>query len=135
MYVCMYLPTPHAAQADCKVTFILKSSLIGLNPKLSFSYTGFHTKVKEPSLSNYLPIAGARIPGFIPVKHKQLCPGLELGSPCLLQHEYLHIYVYKYICGYIHTHIIGCLWMCMYILSNAYMCACVCICILFRMRV
>ena len=33
--------------------------------QFSFSQTGCHTKVKEPSLSVYLPIAEGRIVGFI----------------------------------------------------------------------
>ena len=46
-----------------KINF--KQSLTGLNSEFSLS-TGCSTKVKEPSLSYYLPIAGERIVGFIP---------------------------------------------------------------------
>ena len=45
---------------------IFKRSLTGLNTEFSFFSTSCHTKVKEPSLSYYLPIAGRRIVGFIP---------------------------------------------------------------------
>ena len=38
--------------------FISKWSLIGLNSEFSFFYTDCHTKVKELSLPNYLPIDG-----------------------------------------------------------------------------
>ena len=43
----------------------LKWCLIGWNSKLSYSKTGCHWKVKEPSLSYYLPIARGRIVGFM----------------------------------------------------------------------
>ena len=42
-----------------------KRSLTGLNLEFSF-LTSCLTKTEEPSLSNYLPIAGGRIIGFIP---------------------------------------------------------------------
>ena len=41
-------------------------SFMGLNFEFSFSKTGCHTKVKEPSLLNYLPITRRRIVGVIP---------------------------------------------------------------------
>ena len=47
-----------------KVNF--KLSLSGLNSEFSFSYTGFHTKVKETGLTYYLPKEGGRIVRFIP---------------------------------------------------------------------
>ena len=43
-----------------------KRSLTGFNSEFSFSLTSCLTKAEEPSLSNYLPIAGGRIIGFIP---------------------------------------------------------------------
>ena len=45
---------------------IFKRSLTGLNSEFSFSWTGCPTKVKEPSLPDYLPVTGDRIVGFIP---------------------------------------------------------------------
>ena len=48
-----------------KVNFF-KRGLTGSNLEFSFFKTGCLTKAKEPSLLNYLPIAGGRIIGFIP---------------------------------------------------------------------
>ena len=45
---------------------IFKPSLTGLNSEFFFSYTSCLKKAKEPSLPNYLAIAGGRIIGFIP---------------------------------------------------------------------
>ena len=44
-----------------------KRSLTGFNSEFSFSYTSCLTKAEEPSLPYYLPIAGGRIIGFIPI--------------------------------------------------------------------
>ena len=38
----------------------------GLNWEVLFSFTGYYSKVKKPSLSFNLPIAEGRIVGFIP---------------------------------------------------------------------
>ena len=46
-----------------KVNF--KRSLTGLNSEFSFAKTSWHTKVKNPNLLQYLPIAGREIVGFI----------------------------------------------------------------------
>ena len=54
-----YLPTPPLGQ-DMTQGPYFKRSLTGLNSEYSFS------KAEEPSLSDYLPIAGGRIFGFIP---------------------------------------------------------------------
>ena len=43
----------------------LSQSLTSFNSDFSFSKTRCHTKVKEPSLPNYLLIAGRRIVGCI----------------------------------------------------------------------
>ena len=64
MYVCVYI-TNHSAQAAWDTRSIFKKSLTGLNLEFSFSLTCCHTKVKELSLLNCLPIAGQRIVGFI----------------------------------------------------------------------
>ena len=45
---------------------IFKQCTAGLNSEFSFS-TGDQTKAKEPSLPNYLPIAGGRRGGFMPL--------------------------------------------------------------------
>ena len=58
-------PTPPLGQDMTQGQFF-KRSLTGLNSEFSFSYTSCFTKVEEPSLSCYLPIAGGRIIGFIP---------------------------------------------------------------------
>ena len=46
---------------------IFKLSLAGLNSEFSFSSTSCLTKAEEISLSYYLPIAGGRIIGFVPL--------------------------------------------------------------------
>ena len=53
-----------SALAVCDTRLIFKQSLTGLNSVFSFSYTSCHTKMKKPSLPNYLPIAGWRIVRF-----------------------------------------------------------------------
>ena len=45
---------------------IFPRSLTGLNSKFYFSLTSCHTKVKEPNLPYYLPVAEGRIIRFIP---------------------------------------------------------------------
>ena len=45
---------------------ICLQSLADLNSELSFSKTGYHTKVKKPREPFYLLITGGRIVGFIP---------------------------------------------------------------------
>ena len=59
-------PTLHSGRIWHKVN-IFKQSLTGLNSEFSFSWTSCLTKAEEPSLSYYLPIAGGRIIGFIPL--------------------------------------------------------------------
>ena len=54
--------TNTSARAGCDTRSIL--SLTGLSSEFSFFYTNSHTKVKEPSLSDYLLIAGRRIVGL-----------------------------------------------------------------------
>ena len=49
----------------CNTRSIFKQSLTGFNAEFSFSYTGCHTKIKEPSLPYYISIAGGRIIRFI----------------------------------------------------------------------
>ena len=58
--------TNPSARAGYDTSSIFKRSLTDLNSEFSFSKTSCLTKAEEPSLSNYLPIAGGRIIGFIP---------------------------------------------------------------------
>ena len=55
-----------SARAECDTRTIFKQSVTDLNSEFSVSYTGCHTKVKEPSVLYYLPIAGGRIVTCIP---------------------------------------------------------------------
>ena len=56
------------ARITCRSQSFFRSAS-GLNPEFSFSSTGCHTKVKEPSLSYYLPIAGRRKVVFRPFRN------------------------------------------------------------------
>ena len=58
--------TNPSARAGYDTRSFFKRSLTGLNSEFSFSLTSCLTKAEEPSLPNYLPIAGGRIVGFIP---------------------------------------------------------------------
>ena len=49
---------------------VLKRSLTDLNSESSFILTSCHTKVKEPSLTHYLLIAGGRIVWYMPFQRK-----------------------------------------------------------------
>ena len=81
-----YLPH-HFAWEGYNAMSIFQWRITVLNSEFSFSLSGCHTKVKEPSLSYYLPIAGGKIYGCIPFlkywpseKCKQPYPGFELRS-------------------------------------------------------
>ena len=72
-HLCVYmliLFTNPSARAGYDTRSIFKQSLTGLNSEFSFSFE-FRvfslTKAEEPGLSYYLPIAGGRIIGFIPI--------------------------------------------------------------------
>ena len=87
MCVCIY-PTSSYEQDETQGQF-LTGALTYLNFGFSFSLTGCHTKVKEPSLTYYLTITAGRIIRFMPfvrvfgyVKCKQPRTGFELGSRC-----------------------------------------------------
>ena len=74
---------------------IFKQSLAGLSSEFSFSKAGCLTKTKEISLPYYLPIAGGRIIGFIPLQGvlvlcNQPRPGFELVSLCPLFYDDNH---------------------------------------------
>ena len=58
--------TAPSAQTGYDTKSIFKQSLTGLNSECSFSLTRGLTKAEEPSLPYYLPIAEARMVGFIP---------------------------------------------------------------------
>ena len=62
----IYLPNP-SARAVYDTRSIFKRSLTGLNSEFSFSYSSCLTKAEEPYLPYYLPIAGERITGFMPL--------------------------------------------------------------------
>ena len=62
--VCVYF-TISPLEQDVTHGQIFQWSLTGLNSEFSFSWTGYHTKVKEPSLPYYLPIAGDTLVGCI----------------------------------------------------------------------
>ena len=61
----MYLPNNLHHLQDVTGS-IFEWSATGLNLEFYFSWTGCYTKVKELTLSYYLPIAWAKIVGFIP---------------------------------------------------------------------
>ena len=61
-----YAITNPSTQTGCDTRLVFKQRLTGLNSEFSFSKIGCHTKVKEPSLPYYLPIASGSIIGYIP---------------------------------------------------------------------
>ena len=89
IYIYIYLPhTSSRVRSNTKVIF-LKRNLTGLNSKFHFSWNGCHTKVKDPYLPLYLPIAGGRIVRFINsqeyfcfAKCKQPRTSFQLGWIC-----------------------------------------------------
>ena len=70
IYIYIYMDVYFSYQLLCtnrmqhKVTF--KRNLTGLNSEFSIAKTGYHTRVKEPSLPHFLWIAGGKIVGCIP---------------------------------------------------------------------
>ena len=62
----LYIFIKPTSRAGYDTRPIFKRSLTGLNSQFSFSFTSCLTKAEEPSLPNYLPIAGGRRIGFIP---------------------------------------------------------------------
>ena len=61
----LYIFTNPSTRAGYDTRLLFKQSLTGWNSEFSF-LTSWLTKAEEFSLSNYLPIAGGRIIGFIP---------------------------------------------------------------------
>ena len=55
IHTCVFTNTPNISRS------IFKWSLTSLNSDFSFSYTSYHTKLKQISLSSYLPIGRRRI--------------------------------------------------------------------------
>ena len=74
-----------------KVNF--KAKFNRFNSEFYFSYTGCHTKVKQPTLFYYLPIAGARILGFKPFP-RVLALGEMLTALSLSLSLSIYIYIY-----------------------------------------
>ena len=69
--------TNPSARAGYDTRSIFKRGLTGFNPEFSYSKTSCLTKVEEPSLSYYLPIAGGRIIGFIPFPRVLVLHGMQ----------------------------------------------------------
>ena len=61
-----YISINSSAQLGCDTKFIFTWCLTGLNSPFSFSYIICHNKIKEPSLSYYIPITGKKAVGFLP---------------------------------------------------------------------
>ena len=88
----IYLPNPFTMSRMShmvKFWMVLKS----LNSEFSFSLTSFHTKVKEFSLSYYLPITGGRIVWFGLVWFGFIAYQPLLVNYC--QILFIHIYIYQ----------------------------------------
>ena len=62
IYIYIYIALDEQDVTPCQ--FLIRS-LTGLNSEISFSWTGYHTRVKESCLPYYLPIAEGRLVGFI----------------------------------------------------------------------
>ena len=118
IYIYIYIQS-HSRNQNVIQSHLLRS-LIDFNSEFSFFLTGYHIKFKEPSLSYYLPIFGARIIKLIPFPRVLLLcekprPGFALSSPrpfpttititpratrfslSLSLSLYIYIYIYIYI--------------------------------------
>ena len=102
-----FTQTLHISRMQHVQFLCFMQSLTGLNLDFFFSWTGSHTKVKEPSLLDYLPIAGERIIGFIPFPRvlalwemQTASPGFELEYISYNNNHYTmsatHNYIYIY---------------------------------------
>ena len=114
----MYLPNP-IEKVGCNTKSIFKLSFTGLNSGFSFSAAVCHTKVKEISLSYYLPITVESIvrfvlfPRVLELCEKQTHPRFELTvlqcpfptmitiTPQAHPNVYICIVKHKHICIYI----------------------------------
>ena len=117
----LYVPRIYLPNPLYDTRSIFKWSLTCLNSEFSF-LSGCHTKVKESSLPNYLPINGGRIVEFIPVPKvltqcemlialSRIWTQVTMSIPnddihCTMS---IHIYVCLYKCMYV------CMYVCYYI--------------------
>ena len=60
IYIYIYIPNP-SAWTGCDRRSIFQRILRDFNSEFSFSKNSCHTKIKEHSLTNHLPVAGRRI--------------------------------------------------------------------------
>ena len=65
-FIFLYVFTNTSIMSRMQYKINFKQGLTGLNSKFSFSKTSCQSKIKEPSLLYYLPIAGERIVECIP---------------------------------------------------------------------
>ena len=86
IYIYRYIYQSHHI-AGYDLSSVFKWSSTGLNLKLSFFQTGFHTIVKYPSLIYYLSRAGGRLTGFIPF------PKMQRASPSIWTRVAVSIYI------------------------------------------
>ena len=108
--ICSHTHThTHTHTAGCDTRSIFKWHLKSLNTEFSFSEIICYAKVKEPSLSYFLPIDGRRIIGFIPFAMVLvLCEiqtalskiDLKLLCPCLMT----VMIIRQVVCIYHHHH-------------------------------
>ena len=135
-----YLPNP-SARAGYDTRSIFKRSLTGLNSECSFSLTSCLTKVEEPSLPYYLPIAGGRIIGFIPlprvlVLYEMQSVSSRIWTPRVAvsisydDNPYTKgTSVYEYECVFVRVYICLCVYVCMCFFVSVYVCVCQCVCV------
>ena len=64
LYTEWLCPTPLQG-TGCDTRLVFMRSITSFNSEFSFSVTGYLIKVKEPSLSYYLPVTGEGIDGFM----------------------------------------------------------------------
>ena len=69
-----------SARAECDLRSVFKRVLTSLNSDFSFSHTGYLTKVNDPSLFYYLPIAGGWILGFMPLPRALVWSEIRIAS-------------------------------------------------------
>ena len=107
VYICIffmhiYLPL-NTSRMWHKVKF--KQSITGLNSEFSFSKTGCHNTVEEPSLPNYYPIDGVRIIGFLRVlvlrkmqtASSRIWSWVSMSISSDGNYDTMNIYIYIYI--------------------------------------
>ena len=82
----MYIRSKPSVWVGCNAKSIFQQNLTRLNWEFSFSQTYWHTKVKEPSLLYYLPIAEGRIFGFMPFLRILMVYEMQLASSMIWTH-------------------------------------------------